>query len=241
MTSALSDPTPIAGLLLGLASSTHCVAMCGGVASALDRAAPRGRGRRIASHLLYAAGRIGSYVLFGALAGGLGLALGQAIGAAIGPERLPLLSRVARVAVGGLLIVFALGLAGLAPLRPLERMGLPLWRRLQPLVGRLRRAPAPLAALGLGALWGFLPCGMVYGAASVAALTGSTSAGALFMGAFGLGTVPAVLGVGAFAGSLWRRIDPRRLRRVTALGLALCGLWVVLGPSLMRSLAHAHH
>jgi len=233
----MTDPTPLAGLLLGLASTTHCIAMCGGVASALDHGAAPGLGRRVLTHGGYAVGRLSTYALIGALAGGLG---GTVVDL-VGPERAPVLARGARWAVGALLLGFALALLGVAPLARLERLGVPVWRRLRGVVPRLRAAPPLVSALSLGALWGFLPCGMVYGAAAVAALTGSAPAGALFMAAFGLGTVPAVLGVGAFAGSLWRRLSGRSLRRVTAGALALCGLWVWVGPLLVRGASHAHH
>jgi len=233
----VTDPTPIAGFLLGLVGSTHCLAMCGGVASALDRAAPKRGGHRIRAHLFYATGRLASYSLFGALAGALGFVAAEAIG----PELAPRVQTGARWGVGLLLIAFGIGLAGFRPLRRVERLGLSVWRRIQPLARHLKHLPGPTRALALGALWGFLPCGMVYGAAAVAALTGTAAQGALFMLAFGLGTVPAVLGVGAFASELFARLGRQNLRRASALAIALCGVWTLVGPELMRAAPHAHH
>jgi sulfite exporter TauE/SafE len=245
----VTEATPIAGLLLGLAGSTHCIAMCGGVASALDRAAPGERRHRIGPHVLYAVGRLTSYALFGALAGSLGFVLGEAFG----PELAPQIKRGARLGVGVLLIALGIGLAGFRPLARVERLGISIWRRLQPLSQPVMRLPGPTRALALGALWGFLPCGMVYGASAVAAVTGSAGQGALFMTAFGLGTVPAVLGMGAFAAELWARLGRRNLRRVAAFAVVLCGVWTLVGPTLLATVpathpataqqagAHAHH
>jgi sulfite exporter TauE/SafE len=55
--------------------------------------------------------------------------------------------------------------------------------------------PPYLAALLLGSLQGALPCALVYGAASRAVVAGSAASGALTMLVFGLGTVPAVVGL----------------------------------------------
>jgi sulfite exporter TauE/SafE len=140
-----------------------------------------------------------------------------------------------------LLILLGIGLAGFRPLRGAERLGLSIWRRLRPLSRRLMRFPAPLRPLALGALWGFLPCGLVYGASAVALMTSSAREGALFVTAFGLGTVPAVLGVGAFAAGIWGRLGRQNLRRVSALAVALCGVWTLVGPEFVRTVSHAHH
>jgi sulfite exporter TauE/SafE len=231
------DATPIAGFFLGLAGSAHCVAMCGGIASALDRVATGTGWRRLGAHGLYALGRVGSYTILGALVGALGAAASQLVT----PERLPEFERVARWGVGGLLIVFAAGLSGFRPLQGLEHLGHTVWRRLQPLARPLKRVPGPLRALGLGALWGFIPCGMIYGALAVATITGSAAEGASFMAAFGLGTVPAVLSIGVFASGLWARLGRQNLRRFSAFAIALCGVWVIAGPVLIRAFQHTQH
>jgi sulfite exporter TauE/SafE len=58
-------------------------------------------------------------------------------------------------------------------------------------------------------LLGFIPCGLLYGALAAAAATGDPLAGAMGMGAFTLGTIPALFGIGAagqFAATRWRGI-----------------------------------
>jgi sulfite exporter TauE/SafE len=66
-------------------------------------------------------------------------------------------------------------------------------------------------AFALGALWGWLPCGMVYGALVVALASGDPVSGALTMAAFGLGTLPNLLALGYAAGRLRPRLGSIRI------------------------------
>lgn len=177
--------------LLGLASGVHCVGMCGGIVAAFSTfsaeklKAPR---REWPRQLAFNLGRITSYGAAGAAAG----SLGYAAGAAPAQDALYVLANVVLVLAG-------LHLAGFGRLLSLERLGLPLWRRLQPLAAR---ASSRGNAYVAGALWGWLPCGLVYGALAVAALAGSPSQGAAAMLAFGLGTAPWLLAAGLAAARL---------------------------------------
>ncbi len=230
--------TVSAAALLGLAGSAHCIAMCGGIATALGHRAG-GNEHVVAGQAWLALGRLATYGAIGALAGVAGLAIGEAVG-----HQAPQLARGARWTVGLLLVALGLGLAGWLPMGPVERMGMPLWRRLQPWIGRLgrdSRLPDPLRALALGGLWGLLPCGLVYAAAAVAAATGSAAEGALFMVGFGVGTLPAVVGVGTAGSGLWARFGRHRWRRVSGLAVATCGLWTLVAPIWMAAAPHAHH
>jgi sulfite exporter TauE/SafE len=108
------------------------------------------------------------------------------------------------------LMVVALGayLTGLAPVvARIETVGSGLWRRIQPLTSRMLPVTSVARAAGLGALWGWLPCGMVYAVLLTALALGSGWQGAMLMLAFGLGTLPNMLGIGFF----YERIE--RLRR----------------------------
>nr|WP_314629440.1 sulfite exporter TauE/SafE family protein [uncultured Noviherbaspirillum sp.] len=219
----------------GLVGSVHCVGMCGGIVSAFSIAAPRralpvavvaaqapaialdGAGRVLA----YNAGRIGSYMAAGALAGGLLGGVRQLAGAA------PL--QLAAYWLANLLLV-ALGLylmnawQGLARLESLGRL---LWSRLQPLTRHLLPIDHPGKALALGALWGWLPCGMVYSMLMSAMLSGSAGGGAAVMLAFGLGTLPALFTMGLFGNVLqaWTRRRPVRLGAgLLVLSFGLLGL-----------------
>ena len=120
---------PIA-FTLGLLSATHCLGMCGGIIGALSLSAPaslrRHRWRQTGYVLLYNLGRTLSYALAGALVGSLG---GSLLAGLAGPQAHWILQ------ILGALMLLALGLylAGWLPqLAHVERLGVPLWRRIEP-------------------------------------------------------------------------------------------------------------
>ena len=205
----------LALLALGFASGVHCVGMCGGIVTAFSTVQinPRPPWRR---QLLFNAGRISSYAAAGALAGLVGY-----VGAL-----LPVQSALA-VLANVVLVLIGLHLAGAGALVRLERLGAALWRRVQPLASRTLAAGHPYAA---GLLWGWLPCGLVYGALAISAFGGSASAGSTGMVAFGLGTLPWLLAAGVAAARL------RTWMNRTAVRLAAGGSVLAFG---VYGLAHA--
>jgi hypothetical protein len=174
------------GLLLGLASSLHCAGMCGPIASSLMF----GFGPRQTRALVAAqAGRVLVYLTAGALAGSTG-------GLALGATPQPGAFLVMRAAAALSLAWIGFSLLGLAPsLAGVDRLTAPIARAMSGF-----RAPG--GAFAAGMVWGFLPCGMVYGALFYAGLSGGTLNGALVMAGFGFGTLPSVtaaaLGIGRF-------------------------------------------
>jgi sulfite exporter TauE/SafE len=100
----------------------------------------------------------------------------------------------------------------------------PVWRAAQPLL-RMRNAYVP------GLAWGFIPCGLVYGALAAAAFAGSASSGAAgsaaggaaAMLAYGLGTLPWLLGTG-LALQWIRRPLARAIAGAGVLGFGVYGL-----------------
>ena len=75
----------------------------------------------------------------------------------------------------------------------LEKLGMKLWRHIQPLAQRLFPIDNPPQAFLLGLLWGWLPCGLVYSVVAWSLTAGSALDGAKLMLGFGLGTLPALL------------------------------------------------
>lgn len=209
--------------LAGLAGSGHCLGMCGGIATAMGALAPATLPRAGWS-VLYHVGRIVSYAIFGTLAGSFGAAGGALFGA----------SPYLRIATAVVIVLMGLNLtlgsaSGARWLRAPERLGARVWRRLQPLVSaRLPRRPVPRALLS-GALWGWLPCGLVYSALLAATAAGSAGGGAGTMVAFGLGTVPALAGLSGLASRLPRLGGSRA--RILGLLVIACGLWTALLPA----------
>ncbi len=220
----------LAALVAGLVGSTHCLGMCGGIAGALGVAAG-GRGSLVVA---YSAGRIASYAVAGAAVGALGAGL-AGLGAA-GPAL--------RIVMGLAFILLGLQVAlGLKLLAPLEAAGAKLWQRLAPVARSLmppRRVPQ---ALALGALWGWLPCGLVYGMLAAAAASGSAANGAAFMAVFGLGTAPAMIGVAWASGRGSGWLTARR-RRALGWVLVAMGAWTLITPLKYFAAgggAHMHH
>lgn len=214
-------------LSLGLVSSAHCVGMCGGIMGALTLAVPASeRGRRWRLLLGYNLGRIASYSLMGGLAGWLASGLVDLGGASW-----------LRWLAGLLLIAMALYLANWwRGLVYLENLGRYLWAYLQPLGKGLMPVRSLPQALLLGALWGWLPCGLVYTALAYAMAQGQGATAAGVMAAFGLGTLPAVLATGFMAQTLARLLQQKALRLGFALLLALFGLWTIWG-----GMGHGRH
>jgi sulfite exporter TauE/SafE len=208
-----------------LLGSLHCVGMCGPLAIWAS-----GMGQRIPvkqmalATSLYHVGRLLTYALAGALAGGAGQLLD------LGGETLGVQLLAARV-VGGLMIVFGLlrlaqltlGLkrnsANISPPASTQPPLITRWLlKLRPYVFRL-----PVAARGLvtGLLTALLPCGWLYLFALVAAGTGSVLMGAVVMSAFWIGTVPALVGLVTGTQALavrFRRIIPAAAALVLIVG-----------------------
>jgi len=188
--------------------------------------------------LLYNLGRIGSYSLAGALAGGASFALGSAID-------LPLWSLITRSLTGAILILIGLNIAlGWRLPSLLENAGARVWTLLSPTARRLLSSRSAAGMLGLGALWGWLPCGLTYTMLLAAAGTGQVAEGSLLMLAFGMGTLPAMVAAGAAAGTLQRFTRSQNVRRVSGALLVILGAWTAAYPIkglIGSSQTPAHH
>lgn len=209
----MSAALPLSLFLLGLASGLHCAGMCGPIAVGFSQLEKENSWFR---QLAFNLGRITSYAAAGAIAGGLGSA--GAYAAAVLPAQ-TLLYLVASVFV----VLAGLHLWGALPLAQLEHLGIPLWRRVQPHASRLLRGRAYAAGL----VWGWLPCGLVYGALLAAVFAGGASEGALAMAAFGAGTLPWLLIAGVAAARLRQCSGIRHLRRAAGALLIGLGTWGV--------------
>jgi uncharacterized protein len=192
------SPWPV--LIASLLGSLHCVGMCGGLIALYAAGADESVRARGSAHAAYHLARLVAYTLLGALAGGLGSLLDLA-GARAGLGRL-----------GVLLTLLTLASWGLPRLlrRSNESRTVRLGRRpaqsgvlvqraqrvLVALAARVRRWPRLLRAGALGLSSALLPCGWLYAFVVLAAGAGSAASGAALLGAFWLGTVPALMGLG---------------------------------------------
>lgn len=204
--------------LVGLLGGVHCLGMCGSIVGVFTAQAPKDA-PRWPFHLAYSGGRIASYAVAGALAGALGQA-GLLMRDAVPVQHL-------LFALSSLmLIVLGMYLAGLwGAARQLERLGSGLWKRLQPFTARLLPVNTVPRALGLGVLWGWLPCGLVYSVLVTSLASGSASKGSLIMLAFGLGTLPNLLAIGLFWESIKRWTQSAGIRLTAGLLVAGFGVY----------------
>ena len=220
MTHGLPEFTIAAVFLAGLGGGVHCAAMCGplvGIACG-PRAHGLNRAQWLWQALAYNAGRIASYVVAGAFTGAIG-ATGLALRGG------PLTQQMLLAAMGVSLIVLAAYIAGFTPLvRGIEAAGGAVWRRIHPYSSWFLPANTPARAFGLGLIWGWLPCGMVYVALIAALTTADPLHGALVMAAFGLGTLPNLLALSAWFQYVANLARGRLLRALVAVAIAGMGV-----------------
>lgn len=222
-------------LLMGLTSSLHCIGMCGAISGALSLGLPETvrarRGLLLAYNLLFSLGRIFSYALAGLLTGTVGSALAESLDSAPALVLPRLIAALTVIAAG-------LHLGGWVPrLALVEGLGVPLWRRLEPVGRSLIPIRSPFQALLYGTVWGWLPCGLVYWALLISATAPNATQGMLFMLVFGVTTVPAMLATGMLAGWIRQLRAWRHARSIAGALLILMGLvalWYTLALGLLR-------
>lgn len=187
-----------AGLAIGFAGSFHCVAMCGPFA--VLAGAKSGK----AGLASYSLGRLTTYSLLGAIAGGFGSLIYQLRMVGL------LLAAVVVLGVG-------LHLFGKLPVPAF------IGRVTQPLVTKMAASTRAKFALGLSTA--LLPCGLVYAATGVALASGTPATGALVMAAFGLSTWPALFVFG-LGGHKLLKFGPN-VQKWAAVLATCAGLWAV--------------
>ena len=210
----------VTALLMGLAGGPHCIAMCGAACAGIGNAAGA---RKTSALWTFQAGRLASYSALGAAAAASMQALGWLTTQTAVMRPVWTLFHVAVMMMGLMLVVLAR--------QPvwLDGTAKRIWSRVRALNAAWGRG-APLA---IGALWAFMPCGLLYSAVLVAALSGSVLNGALTMALFALGSSVSLL------------IGPWLLLRLQRVGkgewgirLAGLALAVTSGWALWMGLAH---
>lgn len=197
--------------LLGLVGSAHCAGMCGPLALALP-ATGNTRATFLAGRVLYNAGRLVTYAALGAAFG----LLGQTFALAGFQRWISLAAGVTILAGLFASSHFALGLPAITTVGWLKSS-----------FGKLLQQRSLSSVFLLGLLNGLLPCGLVYAAAAGATTTGHFLHGAQAMFAFGLGTVPMMLGFSLLGPRLHTALR-FRLQRFIPASLAIVGVLLVL-------------
>jgi uncharacterized protein len=201
--------------VMGAVGSLHCIGMCGPIAMALPMGA-RKSGGRLGGGLLYNLGRITTYAW-------LGLILGLAGDFLITPK----IQSTVSVVFGAAILLYLLLPSTLKKKvgKATPAQGLLLQLRQQ--LSKLLSTPTNSSLYGIGLLNGLLPCGMIYLALTSSFLTGSALNGSLFMAAFGLGTLPAMLAA-VFFGSYLNHQVRIKLRKAVPIFLACMAALLVL-------------
>jgi len=210
----------VTALLMGLAGGPHCIAMCGAACAGIGNAAGA---RKTSALWSFQVGRLASYSALGAAAAASMQALGWLTTQTAVMRPVWTLFHVAVMMMGLMLVVLAR--------QPvwLDGTAKRIWSRVRAFNAAWGRG-APLA---IGVLWAFMPCGLLYSAVLVAALSGSVLNGALTMALFALGSSVSLL------------IGPWLLLRLQRTGkgewgirLAGLALAVTSGWALWMGLAH---
>ena len=221
-------------LVMGLITSLHCAAMCGGIN--LSQCLSPGSGQESADRkpltgrralpapllpsILYNGGRVISYTIVGIIAGALGSVITL-------PGRF---QGIVQLAAGGFMILMGINMLGLFP----------ALRRFTPRLPRLSAKKAPgqktlrKSPLIVGLLNGLMPCGPLQAMQLYALSTGSPVTGGISMFLFSMGTVPLMFGVGALgsllSGSLGGdkgRAFSRRVMKAGAMLVTVMGLFML--------------
>jgi uncharacterized protein len=202
-------------MLMGLMGAGHCAAMCGPITLALVTRQPERPRQPLASH----AGRIAMYALLGAIIAAFSAAATSYLRNEVLQTAWLLLPNI-------LLLLSALYLMGFRQAyAPVEHVGQRVWRQLD---GARIWASARGGVGGdflRGALWGMLPCGMIYSALGLAVLAANPIGGALVMAAFGASTLPVLLALGMLSKNAVKRLQTVTTRRWLGGALLLLVAW----------------
>lgn len=222
----------VAALLMGFFGSPHCLGMCGGLVAAFGLSmkdiSPTKRRALVATYHL---GRLLSYSILGLIAGLVGTTV-------LAP--LMVGNNIPRILLGLVLVFVGMTMLGAPFLSKLERLGMRFWQALAP----IRKKVFPLTtyprALSAGLLWGFLPCGLVYGALLIAVVGHKPLTGAVLMFAFGLGTIPMLVATHETVGWIRNQIGRLRLRQMNGAIMMLSGIAVIVVPMAMTRMHGGH-
>ena len=203
--------------VVGLLTSVHCIAMCGGInlSQSIPSSEPeKSKSKLMTAPLLYNAGRVISYTTAGFLLGGLGMILSGVSG-----EGIPLVVQgLLKIAAGFFMVIMGANMLGLSAW--LRKFHLALPKKAVQKISKISLKQKRPFIIGL--LNVFMPCGPMQSMQIVALGSGNPLAGALSMFMFSLGTLPLMLGLGSFVAALGKKYT----RAVMSTGSVLL---VVLG------------
>ena len=230
--SMLADSKMSYGMLfiVGLLTSVHCIAMCGGINLSQcipvvdDDNGKTPKNKIILPSLLYNTGRVISYSVIGFLLGGMGMLLTGGGGMGI-----PLLLQgILKIIAGLFMVIMGINMLGWIPL--LRKFQIRFPQRLADKINKKRRRENRPFFVGL--LNGLMPCGPMQSMQIIALGSGNPVSGMAAMLMFSLGTVPLMLGFGSMVSALGKKYTKIVMRvgsvLVVVLGLAMLSQGVSL-------------
>ncbi len=194
--------------VIGLLTSVHCIAMCGGINLSQSVLSAQNGGNLLIANILYNIGRIASYTIVGAAAGAAGSVLSLS----------GVFKGLFAILGGVVMVIMALNMLGV--FKPLRRLH--LYLPSGPFSGLIKRFGGRSSFI-IGLFNGLMPCGPLQSMQIYALSTGSVWVGALSMLLFSLGTVPLTLGFGLVSGRLNQRYT-RAMLKVSALLVFVMGI-----------------
>ncbi len=229
-------PLLSAAFITGLLGSAHCFGMCAGISGlfAINAHVATTR-RQISKAVAYNLGRVLTYAFLGVTVAVVGRTAVDSI---------PGLAAPIRLASGLLIILIGLQVAfGWRILAFVENAGAKLWHKVAPAAKGLVPVETLVQALGLGLIWGLLPCGLVYSVLLIAATTAEPASGGMVMIAFGFGTMPAMIATGVSASKLAQFMSRKRIGAgllIVLLGIATIAMPVMKLTQSEGGMQHQH-
>mgnify|MGYP000194248714 CR=1 FL=1 len=203
-------------LLMGLMGAGHCAAMCGSLTVAVGFSIPKERSMLFSAFLM-SSGRILGYGIIGVAAN----LFAQSFLAITGGSVLYL-----SILAGILLFLVGMHIANLNSLiLKTEILGALIQPLIQPIKQRLTPIDNNFKCLAYGFFWGFLPCGLVYSALSLALVSPTAMSGGLVMLFFGLGTLPTLVGLTSFSVKINGMLQQQKIRLALGVVVMAMGLY----------------
>lgn len=199
--------------LIGLLTSVHCIAMCGGINLTLcmsnqEKTDSESKFNSLRPSFLYNLGRVLSYTIVGGIVGGIGSVISFT----------GRLQGIIQLLAGLFMVIMGLNMLELFPgLRKfMPRMPKAAAKMMQ----KSKKSNGPFY---VGMLNGLMPCGPLQAMQLYALSTGSIATGALSMFLFSLGTVPLMFGLGALSTVLTKK-NSKKIMKFGAVLVVLLGI-----------------
>lgn len=172
--------------IIGLLTSIHCIAMCGGINLSQSTMSVKNNSNNLKANFLYNLGRVISYTIIGGIVGLIGSVI------TLGGK----FRGVVAILAGFIMLIMSINMLGIFP--KLKKFNIIMPKFIIKLFGKIKNK----SSFYIGLINGFMPCGPLQTMQVYALSTGSSFRGAFSMLVFSLGTVPLMFLFGVISGKL---------------------------------------